>query len=295
LNFQGSAGRRYSQLFYRIGFIGLLFFQMHPLISQTDLLGTGNSRDLISMPVVSDLTEFSFWFTPSMIIADYSYESDDNELYLAAAFGMDWKKHWRITAILPVHRSHPEGVAELFHDLEWNPGRSRIRMLFRLKEYRGVGIGVSAGFWQLPVSRYWDDPLENHWCRNVGLQLEKSADFGLVAFSAEFVRFSDSYNLENNRQLLWHLGIGYRQNLSDRFIFIGEICYDQANPKYLTATFAEVQNWYLLNLGLDFQLNRKVIIRAGFSVGFRDEIVLVPKDQSRFDLAKESLQLSWYL
>lgn len=286
---------QYPQMFRWIVFIGLLLFRIQPLVGQIDLIGTGNSHDLISMPVVSGFNDLSFWFSPSVTIADYSYESVDNELYLAAVVGFDWKNHLRLTAILPVHRCHPDGLDALFNDLEWNPGRSRLSATVRLKEYRGIVLGTSAGIWQLPVSRYWDDPLENHWCGTAGLHLEKSADFGLLALSMEFVRFSDRYKLENDRRLLWHMGLGYRLDLSDKFNFIGELCYDQANPKYLTDVSAEIQNWYLMNLGLSYWLGTKLSIRVGFSMGFRDKLVLFPKEKSRFDLAKESLRLFWEL
>ena len=151
------------------------------------------------------------------------------------------------------------------------------------------------GIWSLPVSRYWNDPLENHWCRMMGLSLEKPNDFGLLVLSAEMVRFSSAYNMENDRLRLWHLGLGFQQIVMKRFWIIGELRYDQANPKYLTAELAEIQNWYLMNLGLNCMLTNKVSIRVGFSVGFREEIALFPKEKSHFDLAKESLQLTWQL
>ncbi|MBU0713150.1 hypothetical protein KJ762_04225 [bacterium] len=264
--------------------------------AQNNIIGTTAPGDMITLSVSSGIGKRTIWVSPTLSVVDYSYEQGDNELYLALCAGLDWKQRLRISLVMPARRSHEGGIGDLLtRDLDWISSRKRVTALVRVAELPAsrITLGFSAGLWQLAPPRYWDDPPRFAWNECAGLHIDKPLNKGNAALSVELVRLSDEFQSKSNQYVLVHAGAGCQHNITGKLLVLGELRYDQAFPKYLDNELLEVLDWYSASLGLKYNILSHVIISANVTVGFRNSIILWPKSESSFDLAKETVQIIW--
>jgi hypothetical protein len=267
------------------------------LSAQIDLTGAGAPGDLLTIPTVSEIKSRFFWFGLTQSIADYSYEFADNELFVAANGGVDFKNRLRLSVVTAYRRSHEDRIIDLLGtQARSSLGRMRLTSTFRLIEFprKNIAAGMSAGVWLLPIPRYWDQEDCYCWFRFVEVILDKEVNLNNTCIQLRMVQIPGEVKVVPERRFLFHYAFGYRKYINNKFSLLEEFSLDQNFPKYFNDEGkVSVQNWQSLSFGIIYKLTPHLTVRSGILFGFRNEIILWPKSRSTFDLAKESVQIIW--
>ena len=265
--------------------------------AQIDLSGAGAPGDLLTIPTVSEIKSRFFWFGLTQSIADYSYEFADNELFFVINGGIDFKNRLRLSAISAYRRSHEDRLIELFGvQARSSLGIMRLMSTFRLMSFpqKNVSAGLSAGVWQLPIPRYWDQTDSYCWFKFLEIILDKKVNLNNTCIQIRMVQMPGDVKVVPERRFLFHYTVGYRKYINKKFAVLEEFSLDQDLPKYFNNNGkASVQNWQSLAFGIIYRLTPHLRVRTGILFGFRNSIILWPKSRSTFDLAKESVQIIW--
>jgi len=267
------------------------------LSAQIDLSGAGAPGDLLTIPIVSEIKSHFFWFGLTQSIADYSYEFADNELFVTINGGIDFKNRLRLSAVSAYRRSHEDRIIDLFGARARNSlGFMRLTSTFRLINFprKNISAGLSAGIWQLPIPRYWDQEDRYCWFKFLEMILAKKVNLNNTCIQLRMVQMPDDVKVIPERRFLFQYTVGYQKYINKKFSFIEEFSLNQDLPKYFNnKDKVSVQNWQSLSFGIIYRVTPHLSLRSGILFGFRNSIILWPKSRSTFDLAKESVQIIW--